>query len=666
MTTPHKTAYEEMHELNQQITYHADLYFNKDIQEIQNHVYDEMVERFEELAEHNPEVAQLFETARKPVPIHEVTNEGLKSIRFDTAMLSLKKALTKDAVTAWIATLPKEATEHLVREGKVDGLALQLDYVKGRLVSMATRGDGMEGEEVIHALPLFEYIPQTLVSETGELREDLTLSIRGEAYVGLEDFHRYNELASKVKSTPRNAVSGWVRALPENQDHNITGRLRFAAYWCSDTLGFEKYTGLRGWLIQEGFGIAPLVDQVSFDNDASVNADVPMDGVVFKVNLFSLHQSLGANSRHPRWAIAYKYPDVEAVTRLLTVVWSTAATGRVIPVAHYDWVRIGGVVCTKANLDNYKQFIALELRAGALIGITRNGDVIPRVNRVVENGKGSPLKAPEECPSCSGVLEVRVGKQSADLVCTNTTDCPGQLIGRCINLVHKRTLDIDGLGPVMLAALVENERIQYPYDVLNLKRLDVGEKIYNRIQQLKKNQIPYWRFIKALGLPNVDVTRAKKLASYHPPTRLVAGGAEVYRLFDWLQDVDALIKIPGISAGIAIPIATSFESQDFVTNAVGLENLLKTIQTAEEEHELKVCITGTVGQTREEMIDYFGDHGIELVDKLTKDCNCLLIGERPGQSKVLKATELGIPRLNATEATSIDALINIIKTGVVK
>lgn len=663
MNTPPKTAYEEMHELNQQITYHADLYFNKDTQEIQNHVYDEMVERFEELAEHNPEMAQLFETARKPVPIHEVTNEGLSAVKFEHPMLSLKKALTLDAVTKWQDS--KKLTEdQLVKDAKIDGLALELEYRNGRLVSMATRGDGLVGEDVLHALPLFAFIPEIIKNEKGEIM-DVDITIRGEAFVMLDDFHRYNEISAKQKATPRNAVSGWIRALPNNQDQAILGKLQFAAYWMSD-VWFDTYEEQREWCINQGFMAPPLIRHPDDVKNNARHPNVPMDGIVFRANDFKLQAALGVNNRYPNWGIAYKFPDVEEISTLEEVVWSTAATGRVIPVAIYRPVVIGGVNCTRANLDNYKQFIALELRKGSVIGITRNGDVIPRVNRVVENGKGPVLKHPEDCPSCSGVLEVRVGKQSADLVCTNTTDCPAQLVGRCINLVHKRSLDIDGLGPVMLAALVENKRIQYPSDVLNLKYSDVGEKIYNRIQQLKKNQIPYWRFIKALGLPNVDVTRAKKLASYHPPTRLIAGGAQVYRLFDWLQDADALIKIPGISAGIAIPIATSFESQDFVTNAVALESLLQTIQTAEEEHELKVCITGTIGQTREEMIDYFGDHGIELVDKLTKDCNCLLIGERPGQSKVLKATELGIPRITATEATSIDALINIIKTGVVK
>lgn len=663
MNTPYKTVYDEMHELNRQILYHADLYFNKDTQEIQNHVYDEMVERFEELAEAHPDIAELFETANKPVPIHEPTNEGLKAVKFDHPMLSLKKALKMEEVTRWMET--KDIKEEEVsKDAKIDGLALELTYVNGELVGMVTRGSGLVGEDVLHARPLFTYLPQTLIGDDAKkLLVDIT--IRGEAFVMLDDFHRYNEVSSVQKATPRNAVSGWIRALPENQDKGILGRLQFAAYWMSD-IWFDTVQERRNWLINQGFAIPP---EIRHPDDLANNArhpNVPMDGVVFQVNDFKRQKELGETNRYPNWAIAYKFPDVEEAATLKDVIWNTAATGRVVPVAHYSGVKIGGVTCTTASLDNYKQFIALELRKGSVIGVTRNGDVIPRLNRVIEVGKGELLKAPEECPSCFMVLEKRVGKQSADLVCTNLTDCPAQLVGRCINLVHKRSLDIDGLGPVTLANLVEQKYIQYPVDVLNLPRSAVSEKVYARLTQIKQNPVPLHILIKSLGLPNVDLVRAKKLAAAYPKWEQVEQNHEGQKILDWLANPTELQKVPGISGGIAIPISLSFENQDFVTNAHSLIQLLKVVIEKPVEHELKVCITGTVGQPREQMIDYLGDHGIELVDKLTKDCNYLLIGEKPGQSKVLKAGELGIPTINATDVSSIDALITIIKTGAVQ
>lgn len=651
MRKEYKTVFDEMNQLNREIMYHADLYFNKDTSEIPDYAYDQLVERFEELAENHPDVAELFETARKPVPIHEPTNQGLKSVTFDSPMLSLKKGLNQAAVDKFLERFPED-TEFFY-ELKLDGIALELRYVDGPLISMTTRGSGLVGEDVTHALPLFGLNVPRVLTDLNNVPVPGIVDIRGEGHIANHEFELYNETATKQAATPRNAVSGWIRALPENQNHAVKGLLRFGAYACSNRLGFKKYSQLRNHLTLLGFHCAPPASLEAIRENIN-SKDWPADGIVIKVDDFELQDKLGVTNKYPNWALAYKYPDEEVATTLGDIEWNTTRTGRVVPVGIYTPTRIGGVICSRTLLDNYKQFLALELRKGSVIGVTRNGDVIPRLNRVIEHGEGELFKAPDECPSCSMPLEKRITKQSADLICTNVTDCPAQLVLRCVNLAHKRTLDIDDLGPVTIAELVERGYIKLPVDVLLLKADVVGEKIYNRIQEVRKGQ-PLYRLIKALGLPGVDLTRAKKLAKAWP-------GNE--NLLKWLSNADNLIKIPGFSAGLSIPIAISFESEEFVSNAEGmLANINVMADDVGTVTELKVCITGTLGQSREDLEDYFGDNGIELVDKLTKDCNYLLIGEKPGQSKLLKATELDIPRVNATTATSIDALIQQIKAG---
>lgn len=653
MKAEHKTIFAEMNDLNRDIMYHADLYFNKDTSEIPDSAYDELVERFETLAEEHPEIAELFETARKPVPIHEPTNQGLKAITFDSPMLSLKKGLNQEAVDKFLARFP-EGTQFFY-ELKLDGLALELLYVDGPLVSMVTRGSGLVGEDVTHSLPLFGLNIPSVLTDLNNIPVPGIISIRGEGHIANHEFELYNETAVKQAATPRNAVSGWVRALPENQNPAVKGLLRFGAYSCSSRLGFQKYSQLRNHLTLLGFHCAPRASLEAIRENIN-SKDWPADGIVIKVDDFDLQDQLGVTNKYPNWALAYKYPDVEVAASLTDIEWNATRTGRVVPVGIYTPTRIGGVICSRTLLDNYKQFLALELRKGSVIGVTRNGDVIPRLNRVIEHGNGELFKAPEECPSCMMPLEKRITKQSADLICTNVTDCPAQLVLRCVNLAHKRTLDIDDLGPVTIAELVEQGYIKLPADVLLLKPSTVGEKIYNRIQEVRKGQ-PLSRVIKALGLPGVDLTRAKKLAKAWPGN---------VNLLKWLGNADELIKIPGFSAGLSIPIALSFESEDFVANAEGvLANIAVLTEPEGPITELKVCITGTIGQTREELESYFGDHGIELVDKLTKDCNFLLIGEKPGQSKILKAAEQDIPTINATAASSIDALIQQIKLGAV-
>lgn len=650
MNEKYKTVFDEMNDLNRQIMYHADLYFNKDYSEIPDYVYDQLVERFETLAEERPDVAELFETARKPVPIHEPSNEGLKSVVFDSPMLSLKKGLNQAAVDKWLERFPEDTV--FFYELKLDGIALELTYVGGSLVSMVTRGSGLVGEDVTHALPLFGLNIPSVLTDLENVPVQGTLCIRGEGYITHHDFELYNETAVKQAATPRNAVSGWIRALPDNQNHAVKGLLQFGTYGCSSTLGFKKYSQLRNHLTLLGFNCAPGASLEAIRENIN-SKDWPADGVVIKVDDFELQEKLGVTNKYPNWALAYKYPDTEAAATLDNIEWNATRTGRIVPVGIYTPTRIGGVMCSRTLLDNYKQFLALELRKGSVIGVTRNGDVIPRLNRVIEHGTGEPFKAPEECPSCSMPLEKRVTKQSADLICTNVTDCPAQLVLRCVNLAHKRTLDIDDLGPVTVAELVEQGYVKLPVDILLLRVEHVGQKVYDRIQEVRKGQ-PLYRLIKALGLPGVDLTRAKKLAKAWPGD---------VNLLKWLSNADNLIKIPGFSAGLSIPIAISFESEEFVSNAVGmLSNINVMADDVGVITELKVCITGSIGPSREELTEVFGDAGIELVDKFTKDCNYLLIGEKPGQSKVLKATELNIPMINASTATSIDALIQLIKS----
>ena len=635
-------VFEEMQQLNNDIVKHAELYFVKDTPVIPDHIYDDMVKRFEQLSEDNPELAELFLVNKKPVPIHEPVNRGLELVQFDTPMLSLKKFLTADDVKRFIAGLPKDTA--FFYECKLDGLALELVYVDGALVKMSTRGDGNVGEDVLHALPLFSNIPTQLVGDYPP-----RLVVRGEGIISFANFQLYNETALKQAVTPRNAVSGWVRALQENQNKAVIGLLQFHVYWSDFTLDAETYTELRDAWINLGLYPPPSASLEAIYANEDSN-DWPIDGIVIKVDSLDSWVTLGATNKHPRWAGAYKFPFEESVTPFSDVEWNTTKTGRVVPTGVYEGIRIGNVMCRRALLDNYKQFMAWGLRSDTVVGVTRNGDVIPRVNRIIDAGVGPLFEAPKECPSCGSLLELRKSKQSADLVCNNVVGCPAQLLMRCVAMAHRRALDIDGLGPATLGDLIDREVIVRSADVLELTHKDVGDTIYQNILGAKAQ--PLYRVIKAFGLPGVDLIRAKKIATALP--------AET-DIITFLKDTKALQRISGISAGIALPIAMALSNEDFLQNTQLILDWVTLVEVPVIESELKGCITGEIGQAREELIDYFGDHGIELVDKLTKDCQFLIVGEAPGKSKLLKATELGIDMVNATTATSVDTLIQTIK-----
>lgn len=635
----------EMEKLSGDIAYHANLYFNKNRSEISDHEYDEMVKRYDELALNNPEYAECFSVQQKPVPLTNVSNEGLKVVKFDMPMLSLSKQLTLEEFVKNFKD--KFNSDEIFYELKLDGLALEVRYENWKLKSIFTRGDGLEGEDVTHSLPLFEFLQEELPKHF-----PADFIVRGEAVLSFERFRLYNETAIKKYETPRNAVSGWVRRLAKNQKEETFGLINFYVYWVNDSLGCTNYSDLTEKLVQGGFITPPKATFAAIEENI-VSKNWPTDGVVAKINDFDRQKELGVNNKYPRWATAYKYPPQEGETTLDRVFWNTGKTGRVVPTIHYLPVRLGGVTCTKASLDNYYQFLALGLCNGAVLKVTRNGDVIPRINKIIHKGDGKLLSPPTKCPSCGSLLEIRVGKHSTDLICNNVASCQAQLLNRCVDFVDKKTVDIRDLGPVKLATLIEDNRITRTSDILlKLDKHVVGSKVYYNILQSKKQ--PLWRVIKALGLPRIGVGHAKKLAQYKP---------QGVGLLAFLSDAGEVMKVPGISAGIALPIVAFLADTENVFNVC---NLLEWFEIEQEQPQLTVslkgCITGTLGSTREEVTELFEQNGIELTDRVTKDCMFLIVGEKPSRSKVLKATELGILTVSISdEIKSVEDLIAHIK-----
>ena len=651
------SVFAEMERLSKEIAYHAELFFKKNKPEISDFAYDELVKRFDQLREEHPELAELFDIQNKPVPIHEPGGGGLKLVTFTNPMLSLKKALTKAELEAFNNKFPDD---EFFDEYKIDGLALEIIYQKKEdgyhhLHQITTRGDGLEGEDVTHTLPLFRSIPVKLRIKQ---KSDDPIAVRGEGFLDTFGFEAYNEIALKKKATPRNAASGFVRALEKNMDKNAIGLLDFCIYWSDTNFGHDDYKELRFEWSRLGFYLVDEAYKNQIENDIQPR-HIPTDGVVRKIKNMNRWVELGSNNRHPNYAIAYKFPDDQRETNPLSIDWQVGKTGRVTPCINYTPVRIGGVMCDRASLDNIYQFLALELREDSVISVSRNGDVIPRLRSIVSSGTGPVFKAPTECPSCGSVLEVCKGKLSAELVCNNVSNCPAQLLMRCVALVGKRCLDIDDLGPVKLGQLIDAGVIMNTSDILYLGVGQVSAKVLDRIQKAKRQ--PWHVIIKALGLPNIELTRAKKLSDALP-LGIRAGTQPVTDVIGFLADTKNVMAIDGFSTGLALPIAAILSDEEFHENA---RDLLKTLivddVVVSEIPSIKGVITGTLGRGREELVEYFAEHGIEIADNLTKDCQFLLLGEKPSNSKKLKATELDIVIVTGTKASSIDNLISTIK-----
>lgn len=627
---------DELKELDEQIRYHADLFFNKNISEISDSEYDDMVNRFNELAALYPDVAEGLETTGKLVPI-TLDQSELKVVKFDTPMLGLKKVYTKPEVTDFVKTIKGG----VVYEYKMDGLALELQYDQGKLVSAFTRGDSLEGEDVTHAIALFkpDQIPLTVY------RKD-RFDVRGEGYITLSDFEYYNKVSPVPAKTMRNAVSGWVRASKSNQNPLVKGLLCFGGYWASSNFGLNTYTEVIDELRTMGFGVCPRIDVNHITNDIRAE-DIPVDGVVVKADLIDEHSKLGYATKVLNWAIAYKFPGITARTKLLTAVWQVGGSGAVTPVAVYAPVNILGTDNTRATLHSLKEFKDLGLTEGCDILVVRSGDCIPHIQKAYSDTGGKLLKPPRFCPACDALLVV----DNATLMCPNTSDCPGQLVQRCVNLADKKGFDIVGLSVLKLTKLVDAGYIKQTSDIFEVPSSMYDAMVNRSLQDLK--QVPLNKFLKGLSLPGVGEQTAKRIA--------VAMGESTSNILGLLTDIKFLLTIEGIGTGVALDINNAVVDPKFIVNFNNLMRHVTPIPLITTEVTHKICVSGKVGISRTELTNYFAEQGIEVSKSVTKDCHLVVLGDAFSPAKEAKAIKLSIPVVSMDSFDSLVALSTYIQ-----
>lgn len=641
---------ERMRLLDEQLRHHDWKYHVEDAPEIENDAYDSLEREFRGLCDQYPELASQFLSHTQVVPIDIPADGPLEVIKFNEPMLSSKKIHTVEELEKFFGTFL--AGSQFVYELKLDGLALKLIYIKGILTKIYTRHSGLVGEDVTHAHPLFQQgvIPTQIETDLDELE------VRGEAWISIKDYLDYNASVTdeEKKKDPRNAVSGWVRTHPDRIDHKVLNTLQFSVYWSAETFGAETYREMKEALRRMGFDTPNEVTKDHIIHNMRSDL-VPTDGIMVKVDSLKLQKEVGVATRYPRWSVGYKFPPAEGTPTIKDVEWSTSGYGRVVPVAIYTPVKLGGVMCSRALLDNYGNFMELGLGVGDVVSVTRNNDVIPRLNRIVTSGDSEPLEAPTECPSCSSILEVRIGKTGSDLICNNTSGCPAQLVGRTVTMGDKFGFDIDGLGPSIVQELVSRGYVKLPAEIF-----DLGYGASNLLSDSLKTNIanakvqPLDRVIKALCFPDIGVVLSKRIA-------IAFGDTPIEELDNKLRDIRFLTNIFGISDGIGMKVVRSFDDVSFEENFNYIMNTITVTPPEVVNTGFTVAMTGAFDQGKKALIDVFAKEGVELSDKLTMDCKYLIVGERPGKSKLLKATENGIPTLDMNEYPSVLDLINFIK-----
>jgi len=448
-------------------------------------------------------------------------------------------AFEDDDLRAWLnrikRLLPAEtASDQLefVVEPKIDGLAIALTYENGILVRGATRGNGVVGENVTANVKTINSIPLRIPVNATDLTAPTRIEVRGEIYFPIEAFNKFNQeqlaKGEKIYANPRNFAAGSLRQL----DSRITaGRpLRFLAYALlgddtveSQSEGLERLAA-RGFPVNPAWSCAGP-EEVEADcvgwRTRRADLDVPVDGVVVKVDRYDRQAELGATAKHPRWAVAFKFPAEEATTVVRDILVTVGRTGKLTPTAVLEPVEVGGVTVRMAGLHNEDEVRRKDVRVGDTVVVARGGEVIPQVVRVVEEFRPEttrPFRMPGRCPSC-GAEVVRPEGEVAHR-CTNAS-CPSQLRERILHWASRGAMDIDGLGEKLASQLVEEDLV---HDLADLYELDVdllaglermGERsasnLLDSLERSKSRGMPHALY--GLGIRMVGSTVAERIAS---------------------------------------------------------------------------------------------------------------------------------------------------------
>jgi len=664
-----------------------------DSPEIPDAEYDLLVVELRQLEADHPSLA----TPDSPTHTVGAAPSGLfQEVRHRVPMMSLDNAFDEDELRAWGERLRRADpdldldTLAFSSEPKVDGVAMSLTYERGRFVQAATRGDGVTGEDVTANVATVDDVPKELAKAGGPYPE--LLEVRGEIYMPVAEFEAMNkrqaDAGERLFVNPRNSAAGALR----QKDPNVTAQrpLHFWAYQVGVVEGAPRgsawpattQSGTLAQLRKAGLPVSPdarLVEGMAAvvarcrELEATRHAlAYEIDGVVTKVDDLALHVVLGATSRAPRWAIAFKFPPEERTTRLLGIMVSIGRTGRATPFARLEPVFVGGSTVGVATLHNQDQVAAKDVRPGDLVVVRKAGDVIPEVVGPVKSGPGVPArrkgkwKFPTACPACGQPL-VRLPGES-DTYCTNI-DCPAQRVQRISHYASRSAMDIEGLGEERVfqlvgAGLVDDAADLYELTVEQLVALErFGEVSARNLVaaiEASKSQ-PLSRLLVALGIRHVGPTGARAVArAFGTLEAIEAAGAEELAAVGGVGGVIAASLSEFLSAGVNEGVIGRLRAAGVGTTEPGTAGPGSggAGAAAGPEQTLDgktVVVTGAVpGYTREGAEEAIMARGGKSPGSVSKKTFVLVVGDAPGASKLKKAEEFAIPTL---EAGSFDSLL---------
>lgn len=653
---------EQIKRLRKAIRYHAYRYYVLDDPEITDAEYDALMAELKELEAAHPELVTLDSPTQRvgaePLPQFE-------KVEHRTPLLSLDNAFDEEEVRAWERRVRRllgdDADLQYTVEPKIDGLAVSLTYEEGRLVQGATRGNGFVGEDVTQNLRTIPAIPLR-IPVVGDESPPAYLEARGEVYMPRDRFEDLNrrreEAGEKPFANPRNAAAGSVRQL----DPSITASrplsvFMYAVEAVEGVTVSAQWDGLS-YLQRLGFPRAENIARCNdldaalelyrkwLDQREALNYDA--DGVVIKVDSFALQEALGEVSHAPRWAIAYKFPAHEGITKLLRIGINVGRTGTMNPYAELEPVQLGGVTIRHATLHNEADIHRKDIREGDTVIVKRAGDVIPQVVGPVtelRTGQEKVFEMVKNCPVC-GEPVVRP-EEEVMYYCINAS-CPAQLVGRVEHFASRGAMDIEGFGARLAQTFVEKGLLGDVADFYYLKADDVLElegfaetSVTNLLAAIEASkERPLWCLLTALGIRGVGAIVAQLLArNFVSLDELMAASEE------------ELEGIEGLGPHTAKSILDFF-AQDRNLNLVEKlrRSFVRMTRLPEEKAPregplsgLTFAITGTLPtMSQKAATELIEAQGGRVTSSVSRNTRYLLVGESPGGTKLRRADELGV------------------------
>lgn len=652
-------------ELQKLLNFHAHRYYTLDDPLIADAEYDAL---FQELLALEREFPELVSVDSPSQQVGAVQQGGFEPVAHRWPMLSLENAFQADELREFELRLQRfllssEPVAYMA-EPKMDGLAVELVYERGRLTMGATRGDGLVGENITKNLKTIATIPKTLATPTAPPPK--LLEVRGEVFIPLAGFKKLNEqrlaAGENLFANPRNAAAGSLRQLDSRL--SASRPLDFFAYGVSNTesLGVTTQSELLAFLGRLGFSINPLIQLcpnieaviTRYNQLAALRAELPydIDGMVVKVDSLSLQSRLGNKARSPRWAIAAKFAATQATTRLLGVEFQVGRTGAVTPVAVLAPVKVGGVMVSRASLHNEDEVKRKDLRGGDLVLVQRAGDVIPEVVKAMtaqRSGQEEKIRMPENCPACGAPLNRLAGE--AITRCLNR-NCDAQQIRALIHYTSKVGMDIEGLGKKVMEQLVNAGLVRDLPDIYRLQASDLvnlegwaeksAAKAVAAIEASKNATLA--KFLTAIGIRYVGEVTAQLLERRFANLESLLIASE-----------EEFLAIEGIGGQAAASLSQYFQDPDNRRMLAELGKIGVHFTASARQSEAlpladKVFVfTGTLlSLSRNEAKARVKELGGQVTSSIGQKVTHVVCGDKAG-SKLAKARELGLVILSEAE-----------------